>query len=388
MNGIALSGVFQRLLRSVLIGGLAIGACHAAERPKRHFFDEQDGYFDLSTFLEHPYGFLPLVIPITEPAVGYGVAFAPVFISPGPAPAPGKAERPQIWALGGMMTENGSEGVMGMHKATWGSGRFETVIAGADASVNLDFHGIGDDLHFRGDPMQYNLDAVGGIAQGRYRVGESDWWLGARYVRAQVEASYVRPAGFPDYIPPRSFTTDVGGLALLIKHETYNNVFTPTRGHAWEFDLNFYDPAFGADGSWQIWDAVAIHYWPIGKYVTLGLRTDLHASSGDPPFFMLPSVQLRGVPSMSIQGDAVASAEFEARWQFHPRFSVLGFVGGGAAWRDSDRLKNITTTVSGGVGFRYLISRRFGLHMGIDVAKSENNDPALYVQFGSAWPRL
>jgi len=388
MNAMQGKGYLVQLVRSLMLAGVMAGICGAEEKTKRKFFDEQDGYLDLSEFLEHPMGFLPLVIPITEPAVGYGAAFAPVFISPGPKPSPGKAERPQIWALGGMMTENGSDGVLGMYKATWGDGRLETLIAGADASVNLDFHGIGENLQFGGNPMQYNLDAVGGVVQGRYRVGESDWWLGARYIRAQVDASFVRPAGFPDIIPERSFTTDLGGLSLLIKHETFDNVFTPTKGHTWEFDLNFYDPAFGADGTWQIWDAAAIHYWPVGKSVTIGLKTDLHAASGDAPFFMLPSVQLRGVPAMSIQGDVIASSELEARWQFHPRFSVLGFVGAGAAWRDTKRLEDIATTVSGGVGFRYLISRRYGLHMGIDVAKAENEDPALYVQFGSAWPRL
>lgn len=377
-----------KVIHLLLMTTLIVGTCDAEEKPKRKFFDEQDGYLDLSTFLEHPMGFLPMVVPITEPAVGYGAAFAPVFIRPGHAPATGKAERPQIWAAGGMMTENGTEGLFGMYKATWGGNRLETLIAGVGTSVNLDFHGIGEDRFFGGDPMQYNLDAVGGMAHARYRVGESDWWVGARYVRAQVDASYVRPAGFPDYIPERSFTTDVGGMSILINHDTFNNIFTPTKGHLWEFNINLYDPAFGADGTWQIWDVVSIYYWPVTPNIILGLKTDLHAASGDAPFFMLPFVQLRGVPAMSIQGDAIASAEFEARWQLHPRFSVLGFVGAGASWMDSNRFDNIKTTVSGGVGFRYLISRRYGLHMGIDVAQSEDNDPALYVQFGSAWPRL
>lgn len=377
-----------RISHAVLLSILLVGPCNAEEKAKRKFFDEQDGYLDLSEFLEHPMGFIPMVIPITEPAIGYGGAFAPVFIRPGNKTPTGETERPQIWAAGGMRTENGTEGLFGMYKATWGGNRLETLIAGVSASVNLDFHGIGDDRLFGGDPMQYNLDAVGGLAHARYRVGESDWWLGARYMRAQVDASYVRPPGFPDYIPERSFTTDVGGVSLLINHDTFNNVFSPTKGHLWEFNINLYDPAFGADGTWQIWDAVAIHYWPVGESVTLALKTDVHAATGDAPFFMLPFVQLRGVSAMSIQGDVIASAELEARWQFHPRFSILGFAGAGAAWRDTNRLEDIATTVSGGVGFRYLISRRYGLQMGIDVAKAENEDPALYLQFGSAWPRL
>ncbi len=41
----------------------------------------EDGWLDLSGFLDQSYGFIPLVMPITEPAVGYGgaggLAFGP-----------------------------------------------------------------------------------------------------------------------------------------------------------------------------------------------------------------------------------------------------------------------------------------------------------------------
>jgi len=36
------------------------------------FIDPADGQFDLSAILEHPHGFLPVPIVVTEPAVGYG----------------------------------------------------------------------------------------------------------------------------------------------------------------------------------------------------------------------------------------------------------------------------------------------------------------------------
>jgi hypothetical protein len=44
------------------------------ERPS--LYDAQDGWLDLSGFLDTAYGFVPLVMPITEPAVGYGALAA------------------------------------------------------------------------------------------------------------------------------------------------------------------------------------------------------------------------------------------------------------------------------------------------------------------------
>jgi hypothetical protein len=48
--------------------------------------------------------------------------------------------------------------------------------------------------------------------------------------------------------------------------------------------------------------------------------------------------------------------------------------------------RRVEVIVTGGTGFRYEVARRYGLHMGVDVAFGPD-DPAIYVQFGSAWLR-
>lgn len=50
------------------------------EKETFSLFDPEDGYFDIGSFLDKPYGFYPMAMPITEPAVGYGAAIVPVFI--------------------------------------------------------------------------------------------------------------------------------------------------------------------------------------------------------------------------------------------------------------------------------------------------------------------
>lgn len=40
----------------------------------------EDGWLDLSAFLDEKYGFVPVLVPITEPAVGYGGALGLMFI--------------------------------------------------------------------------------------------------------------------------------------------------------------------------------------------------------------------------------------------------------------------------------------------------------------------
>ena len=89
---------------------------------------------------------------------------------------------------------------------------------------------------------------------------------------------------------------------------------------------------------------------------------------------------------MAYVGESAASVEIEARWQFWKRVSAVGFVGAGSAWTDFMDVESSRDIGTGGGGFRYEIARRFGLHMGVDVAWGPD-EPALYVQFGNAWFR-
>jgi hypothetical protein len=89
---------------------------------------------------------------------------------------------------------------------------------------------------------------------------------------------------------------------------------------------------------------------------------------------------------MRYQGEEVAQMEAELRWQFWKRFSLVGFIGGGAAWNDFERFDNTQTILTGGTGFRYELARKYGIHVGLDVGFSAH-DTAVYVQIGSAWAR-
>jgi len=60
-------------------------------------FSSEDGMFDVSTFMEGRYGFLPIPFPITEPAVGYGGGVMLVFI-----------DTPRAAAQAGFGTDDGS----------------------------------------------------------------------------------------------------------------------------------------------------------------------------------------------------------------------------------------------------------------------------------------
>ena len=92
------------------------------------------------------------------------------------------------------------------------------------------------------------------------------------------------------------------------------------------------------------------------------------------------------MPAVRYQGDQMVSAEIEARWQFRGRWSAVAFGGYGTTRTKRDTLSYTEDVASGGVGFRYELASKFGLHAGVDVAHSPGTT-AVYLVVGNAWFR-
>jgi hypothetical protein len=360
-------------------------AAKPATPAESKFRSPEDGWLDISGFLDKPYGFLPLLVPITEPAVGYGAAGGLAFIEKNPGDAQAGWGRPDVTAVAGALTQNDTWGLVAADLRHWGSDRLETFVGVVKASVNLDFYGVGEEDDLREDPLSYNLEPLGGVLRGRYRIGGSKVWAGLTYMLAETDVAFDAPAGTPG-LPDSSNDSRVGGLTPSITYDSRDNFFTPTRGTFFEGTAGFFDEALGGDSSFQRVGLVWIHQWPLDHRLYLGVRGRAQFSFGDPPFYMLPFISLRGVAILRYQGEEAADVETEMRWQPWKRFSLVGFAGAGAAWNDFAHLDNSIDVLTGGTGFRYEIARRYGIHVGLDVAFGPDN-PAIYVIFGSAWAR-
>jgi len=346
----------------------------------------EDGWIDVSAFIDQAYGFIPIVIPITEPAVGYGAALALAFIDKQTnETAAAGFGRPNITVVGGMRTENGTKGYMAGDIRYWLDDRLKTMVGVVDASVNLDFYGIGGSAALQGSPLRYNLKPRGGLAMASYRLGNSKAWAGIGYARATTTISFDAPATTPG-LPAFERESRVGGVTPSLNYDSRDNMFTPSDGAYLEASAGLFSKALGGDTAFQRVNLLAMHYQRLDPKWTLGVRGGATLSFGDVPFYLRPFVMMRGVPAMRYQGEHVAQIEAEVRWQFWQRFSLVGFAGAGRTWSDLRGFDKVQNVSAGGIGLRYEIARKYGLHMGLDVAGGPNGG-AIYVQFGSAWLR-
>ncbi len=355
--------------------------CGAAAAQK--FTDPEDGAFDISNYLLNNKGLMPVPALITEPAVGYGGGLMLLYFSESMSEAGQKAREsgealapPNVTGVGGLMTENGSRGGGLFHFHTWGGDRYRYLGALAQGRMNLDYYGALN----RG--RSYELKGTMLVQQLLVKLGESKWYAGPRYTYFNSRTTFA--GQMASELKASDVTRRVGKLGLVVDYDGRDNMFYPTKGAYAELEAQFARPSFGSSQSFNTYGARGYAWQPLSPRWTLGLRLDSQVTSGTVPFYAQPYVDLRGVSRGRYQDKNALTTEVELRWNVTPRWSVLGFSGVGKAYGRWNRFGEASSIVSAGAGFRYLIARKLGLSVGVDVAHSKDQN-AFYIQVGSAW---
>ena len=184
------------------------------------------------------------------------------------------------------------------------------------------------------------------------------------------------------------FTSSIStsGLGITIDYDNRDNFFSPKSGYFYQLNHLIYDDAIGSDINYQLTEFSGLNYIKLTNKWRTGIRLAFNYADSDEllPPYALPSLSLRGVPSGRYQGNAVAVTELELVYQVSLRWQVNLFGGVGRVASDISGLKDDSSKVSKGVGFRYLMARRYGFDMGIDIAHGPE-DTVFYIQAGSAW---
>jgi hypothetical protein len=360
---------------------------------KVSFFDPDDGMLDLSEYLDLATGFLPVPILITEPAVGYGVGAALLFFHDSvknraeqveEAEKKGKTARlapPSISGAAGFATENGTWGAGAFHMGVWKEDTIRYLGALFYADLNLDIYGRPGDPN-ADTPVGLNMAATMLYQKLLFRMPHSNFFIGGDYIFANSEMTL--DFGIPSW-PVTKDQINEAGVGVITQHDSRDNTFTPNKGNLSELKYQRYDRAVGGDRDYNKTQIKTYQWVPLHPKLVLGLRGDANFTSGDIPFYMLPFIDLRGIPAMRYQGAHTLVAETELRWDFVKRWSAVGFIGSGwvADYEFSD-FENSEAYIAGGVGFRYLLAKAFNLRVGADIAWGPE-DTAFYLAMGSRW---
>ena len=374
-------------IKYLQLAGLFVFFClniNAQEKTKSFssFRDSLDHAIDISDWLVNKKGVLIVPTIITEPAVGYGIALAAVMFHSSYSEKNGP---PSMTGVMGAGTLNGTWAAGVFHSGYWKQDRIRYMGAVARTNANLGFYGSGNIDLLDGEAINLNLDAWLLLQQIKFRIPESNFFIGGRYLLLDTDNTFEVPLDIPEY-DTTVFSSTLSELTLKLELDSRNNVLTPTKGLFFSLSGTYSDDWFGGDGLYGRIGLTLIGYVPAGKKVYIGLRHESTYSLGDVPYYARPIISLRGAPLMKYQNENITVMEAEVDWNVYKRWTVSGFTGMGNAFAnfaEFEKGKSVTTL---GTGFRYMIARKLGTNAGMDFAVS-NDDFAFYIVFGTAWLR-
>ncbi len=353
------------------------------------FTDPTDGAFDISGFLSSRTGFLPLAIPITEPAVGYGLGIGLTFFHDKPQVVPasdGGQSRiimPSTTVLFGAATQNGTYAAAIAHLGVWDHGRVRYLGALGYANLNLNWFGRGDTLG--GQSISYTNDVSFLMQQIKFQLGDTDFYIGPFYRFLNTNASFAGSTldrGFPN----GQLQSQTSGVGATLSYDSLDQPYSPTRGIRAEISYSQQADWLGGDFNYGQLKAYGIMYIPFSEQFVLGIHLDSGFNIGDAPFYDLQSLTMRGIPvGRYVDNDAVL-AEAELRYDFTKRWTAVCFGGVGRVADSVGDLLDADNHFAVGTGIRYLIAREYGLRMGVDVAHADA-DWSIYITVGTGWVR-
>lgn len=389
----------RTLASSILLSFSSFSPSYAIE-----FFDPIDGALDMGEYLaENAYGFLPVPIVITEPAVGYGAGFTGIFLHESDEQREkrktlasqsldGGAQllTPAITAVGGFTTENGTWMGFLAHRRTWDKDSVRYLGGLGYGDINMNFYpkSTPDLLEpvADGQGVEFGMQGGGGIQKLQFRVDDSNVFLGfsQKYYKADMQIN-SHPLADEIFQKLANTSPTISGVGLIAEYDSRNSFLNPTQGYNYTAEFLVYHDDIGSDYDFSSLNVKGINYWELSKdwsFALKGLYKELYSNDQFLPPTVFPDIELRGIARNRYQGDQTLSVESQLTWQVTPRWSTNVFTGIGYAASEEDSLFDQDSHYAYGMGFRYLIARRYGLKSGIDFAVSEE-DSAIYFQVGA-----
>ena len=348
------------------------------------FFDEKDGSLDLSEYMSQAYGFVPIPILITEPAIGYGGGLALVYLHDtleGTKSQSGRRIPPSMSGIMLAATQNGTTVTGAFHAGYWLEDTLRTSTYIGNPNVYID-------LYTQNRPFEMHMKGMFLYQDAKFRINESNFFLGASYLTASSEVSFA----FPDFEQDFGKKINIASVGFIAEYDSRDNQMSPNEGMLITTKGFYYDKSIGSDYKLERYKAKGLFYNKLNSKINLDFSLfgeSVNGERSEIPPYMYPFVAMRGIPMMKYQGEFVTVAETQLSYGFTPRWKGVVFGGVGKAFGNQIASQSIDFSDSediyaGGVGFRYLLARKFGLRVGVDVAKSKE-DEAFYIQFGTAW---
>ncbi len=340
--------------------------------------DQGLGFFNDTNFLVVP-------IPVSNPTIGSGGALAGAMLF-----KTDEKSKPSTIGVAGFYTSNGSWGGGAMADIWFSEDRYEAKLTGGYANISYDFYGIGSAAGR--NSIHVSLTQSGDMLQGAFAARVApDFYLGgqARYMSIKTKFNLPDVAG--DLLnnggPLAKLKDNIYLLGLTTTYDSRNNSYAPSSGELikGEADLGLHD--FATRNTYLRTTANYSRYDALDPNVVLASHASLCTVDGKVPIFDLcmfgSNNDLRGYATGRYQDKAMFTAQEEIRMHAFWRIGFVAFGGIGSVAPSIGKFQDIL--VAGGLGMRILVSKDYGVNVGLDGAINKDGEKSFYVHVGEAF---
>ncbi|KPJ92334.1 MAG: hypothetical protein AMJ55_09910 [Gammaproteobacteria bacterium SG8_15] len=322
---------------------------------------------------------LPVPIPVANPTIGAGLQAALLYLHPQTSSNPDVPNATS--GIVGMYTDTDSWFAGGFHDGNLQDDRYRFRVLAGTGEFNLDFFGLGSDSSLRDNPVPYTITSDSLFSQMMRRIpGTEDWYLGLRYMYIRSNVVFNTGGSNPG-LPPISDDMTTSSLGLMANYDSRDDNYYPTSGSYFEMVWMRDSDNWGSDFEFDRLTSFYNYYYSFSEKDVVALRTHVANAHGDVPFYMLPTLRLRGFPAGQYRDNTSLSAHLEWRRKFLPRWGYILFYEAGSVADSLDRIFQTNTITAYGGGVRWQVTEDKLLNLGVDVGFSED-DYAVYVSVG------
>lgn len=368
----------MRLRDYLLAGGLSLmaGPSLAAVAETDDFVDNINKGSDGPTLEKGNLVVVP--IPLSDPTLGTGLQVAALYLHPersegGANPTTG---------VGGMYTDTDSWVAGIFHQDFLLEDRLRVMAAAGTGSFKLEYYGFGGEGFFADNPLDYTIDMAMGFARAQYRLpGTEHWFAGPALLFSEGDVEMDFSELLP-VLPAVGKDIALGGAGLVLSYDSRDNNYYPRRGV--NFSASWYDfgDHFGSDFDYGKTRLSFSHYASVLPRVVLATNAEYENTAGEAPFFVQSSMAVRGYNRGRYMDDTALTAHLEGRYKFRPRWAVLAFFDYGWIDDNSSQVFDGEIAHSIGTGLHWQTTPDKPLHIGLDVAFTEDDDTVFFIQLG------
>lgn len=323
---------------------------------------------------------LPVPIPVSNPTVGSGLTLGLLYLHPKKEDA--LQAKAATSGIGAMYTDSESWFTGAFHDDNWFDDRLRlTALIGA-GEFNIHFYGTNAGSIFQKYPVKYSIKPTAYMWQVLVEpFEETGWYLGVKHLVTTGDVLF-KTSNWADFLPDIEKRVTTSGLSAVINYDSRNDSYYPTNGSYFASALSFDDPDWGSDFRFEKLTSFYNHYFPVTTNGVIAVKADLGlVVNGKAPFYMLPSLNMRGFATGRYCDDAVVSGHLEWRHKIFPRWGYVLSYEAGLTHDKLNGISNGTYAYSVGGGIRWQVLKAENLHLGVDYGMNED-DYAVCIQVG------